>query len=64
MVGGGGPGSSIWRRERVVMGDADLDDVAFLTGRKLSRMYYKCEKGSSIQTRNGFNCVGNLFFIQ
>lgn len=39
VVGGGGPGSSLWRRERIVMADADLDDVAFLTGRKLSRMY-------------------------
>lgn len=39
---GGGPGNSgIWRRERIVMADADTDDVAFLTGRKLSRMYQK-----------------------
>lgn len=32
VVGSGGPGNKIWRRERIVMTEPDSDDVAFLTG--------------------------------
>lgn len=33
MVGGGQGGTKVWRRERIDMtGEADLDDVAFLSG--------------------------------
>jgi hypothetical protein len=30
-TGGAGP-AKIWRRERIVMAEPDMDDVAFLTG--------------------------------
>lgn len=32
VVGGGQRGSKVWRRERIDMTEADLDDVAFLSG--------------------------------
>lgn len=32
VVGGGLRGSKVWRRERIEMTEADLDDVAFLSG--------------------------------
>lgn len=32
VVGGGQGGTKVWRRERIEMTEADLDDVAFLSG--------------------------------
>lgn len=32
VVGGGQRGTKVWRRERIDMTEADLDDVAFLSG--------------------------------
>lgn len=39
VVGGGLRGSKVWRRERIEMTEADLDDVAFLSGTSQNYKY-------------------------
>lgn len=39
VVGPSKGNSGIWRRERIRMNEGELDDVAFLTGRKMSSLF-------------------------
>lgn len=64
VVGGGQGGTKVWRRERIEMTEADLDDVAFLSGSEWldNLINYKKKNKNQIEKRKTIDNKWNFLF--